>query len=349
MRRLQPRLGMAGILMAVVTATPITKSAAAAEEYYSGKTIDVVIGADVGGGGDFYGRLVAQYLGKHIPGNPRVVPKNMPGGGSNKAAAFVYSVAPKDGTVIGGIQPGTIMGPLTDSSIAALFDASKFQYLGTADSGARVCITHETSKIRTFADAQRAETVLAASGDGGSTKDYPVVLNAVAGTKFKIISGYTGTGNMLLAMERGEVDGICGYNWSSFQSARPDWIRDKHANIILQQGPEADPALSRMGVPEIWGYLRNDEDRRLLEFTVSEQSLGRPYMLAPGTNPEAVNILRAAFDAMTQDPEYLAAAQKARLSVNSASGVKIQALVEKVYQTPQSVFSRLRGILDAGR
>ncbi len=339
------RFGVAGILLTALASVSAAPSIATAAEYYAGKTIEIMIGADVGGGGDFYGRLVAQHIGKHIPGRPTVIPKNMPGGGSNKAAAYVYSVAPKDGTVIGGIQSGTVMGPLTDPSIAALFDASKFQYLGTADSGARVCISYKSSKIGSFDDTRKTETILAASGDGGSTKDYPTVLNAVANTKFKIIPGYSGTGNMLLAMERGEVDGICGYNWSSFQAAKPDWIRDKQANIFLQQGPEADPVLTGLGVPEIWGSLKSDEDRRLVEVQVSEQSLGRPYVLAPGTDPEAVTILRTAFDAMTRDPEYLADAKKARLSVNSAPGTKIQALVQKVYETPRSVLARLRGIL----
>jgi ABC-type phosphate/phosphonate transport system substrate-binding protein len=309
----------------------IAAGPAVAADYYAGKTIEIIIGADVGGGGDFYGRLLAAHLGRHIPGKPAVIPKNMPGGGSNKAAAYIYSVAPKDGTSIGGVQSGTVMGPLTDSAIAALFDASKFHYLGTADAGARVCITYKASPTQSLADAQKRETVLAASGDGGSTKDYPTVLNAVAGTKFKVIPGYSGTGNMLIAMERGEVDGICGYNWSSFKSARPDWIRDKTAAIILQQGPEADPELTGLGVPEVWSYLKNDDDRKLMEFSVSEQFLGRPYVVAPETKPEVVAILRTAFDAMSTDPDYLADAAKQRLSVNSAPGAKIQTLVQKVY------------------
>jgi tripartite-type tricarboxylate transporter receptor subunit TctC len=338
------RSTLLGAFMASLAAAP-----APAAEVFAGKSIEIIIGADVGGGQDFYGRLLSQFLGKHIPGNPTVVPKNMPGGGSNKAAAYIYSAAPKDGTAIGAVQPGTVMGPLTDKSIMALFDSSKFQYLGSADSGARVCITYKTSKIQKLEDAQKQEAVLAASGDGGSTKDYPSVLNAVAGTKFKVISGYSGTSNMLLAMERGEADGICGYNWSSYQAARPAWITDKTAQIILQQGPDADPLLTQMGVPEVWRFIKNEDDRKLMEFQLSQQSFGFAYILPPETPTLNANILRAAFETTFHDPEYLAAAQKAKLGTNSVSADRVEQLVQELYKMPPSVYDRLKKVLDAGK
>jgi tripartite-type tricarboxylate transporter receptor subunit TctC len=333
-----------GAACAVAVAAP-----ASAADYFAGKTIELTIGADVAGGYDTYGRLVAQFLPKHIPGKPTVVVKNSPGAGSLRAGNYIATVAPKDGTAIGGLMPGAIMGPLTDEKMRSQMDPTKLIYLGSADSGSRVCATFHTSKIKTFQDAQNNKVVVGASADGGATKDFPTVLNALAGTKFDIVGGYKGTNEITLAVERGEVDGLCGFDWSSLQAQKSDWLRDKKLNILIQMASEEEPSLTALGVPEIWGFLKSDDDRKMFQLLVSQQLFGRPYVLPPGTNPEAVKILRAAFDATVKDPEYLEAAKKSRLSVNPASGEKVQGLVEKLYQTPAAVANRLQQIMDTGK
>jgi tripartite-type tricarboxylate transporter receptor subunit TctC len=320
---------------------------ALAADYYAGKTIQFVIGADVAGGYDTYGRLVAKHIGKHIPGNPTVVPQNMPGAGSAKAAGYMYSVAAKDGLTIAALYPGAVMGPLTDAKMAAIFDPTKFPYIGSADSGSRLCLTRDDSPVKKFEDVLSMKTVVGASQDGGSTKDFPVVMNSLLGAKFDIVSGYKGSNEILLAVERKEVDGICGYDWSSLQASKPDWVPQKKVRLLVQFGPEADPELTKMGVPEIYKFLKNDDDKKIFQLLVSQQLFGRPYILAPGTNPEAVKILRAAFDATVKDPDYIKEGTTARLSLNAASGEKVENLVSSLYKTPKALVDRFQKVTEA--
>jgi tripartite-type tricarboxylate transporter receptor subunit TctC len=333
----------AAAAVAALAATP-----AVATDYYAGKTIELIVGSDAGGPFDIYGRMIAKYMVKYIPGTPTILPKNMPGAAANKAAAYVYSQGAKDGTVIGVITPGVVAGPLTDANLMAQFDPTKFFYLGSADSAARVCVTYQTSKIKTFDDARKNKVIVGATADGGASKDYPTMLNAVAGAKFEIVSGYKGVAEYILAMERGEVDGACT-GWSVFPSTKPDWIRDKKLNILLQMGPESDPYFDKMGVPEVWGYLNNPDDRKMIELMVSQQLFQRPYILPPGTPAEAVKILRTAFDSVVKDPDFLAEAAKAKLTVNSASGEKVQKLVESVYATPKPLVERYKKTMETGK
>src|SRR5437764_1693614 len=214
------RVGFAALTAAVASAP------APAADYYAGKTIELVVGGDAGGGYDIYARTLARHLTRHIPGNPTVVVKNMPGAGSTRAGIYIGTVAPKDGTSIGAMMPGAIIGPLLDEKPNLQFDPTKVLYVGTADSGVRVCATYGTSKIKTFEDAQREKTVLGASSAGGATRDYAYMHNHTAGTKFEVVSGYKGTIDVGLAMERGEVDGMGGWDWSSLKSRQSDWISE---------------------------------------------------------------------------------------------------------------------------
>jgi tripartite-type tricarboxylate transporter receptor subunit TctC len=333
---------------AALTATALAAALATpahAADYYAGKTIEFVVGGDAGGGYDIYARTVARHMNRHIPGNPNIIVKNMPGAGSTRAGIYISTVAPKDGGSVGALMPGAIIGPLLDDKPNLQFDPTKVIYIGTADSGVRVCTTFQNSKIKTFDDAQKQKTILGASAAGGATRDYDYLLNKTASTKFEVVSGYQGTVDIALAMERGEVDGMCGWDWSSVKSQKSEWVREKKLNILVQVALEPEAELTKMGVPLIWKYVTNDEDRKVAELVVSQQVFQRSYIAPPGTPAEQINILRAAFDATVADPQFLADAEKMKISITPLSGAKVQALIEKLYATPKELVERAKNVI----
>jgi tripartite-type tricarboxylate transporter receptor subunit TctC len=324
-------------LAAIALAAALPATTAIAADHFAGKSIMVTVGTGPGGGYDRYARTVARHLPNHIPGKPNVIVQNMPGAGSAKAAAYIYKVAPKDGTAIGAIFPGAIMGPLTKPKLAEQYDSTKFNYIGSADSGWRVCITFHKSKIKSMADAMKMQTVVGASASGGSTADYAMALNALAGTKFKVIAGYSGSKAILLAVEKGEVDGLCGYDWTSLNSARSAWIKEKKISILVQAGLDNNPQLTKMGVPNASTFLKTERQKAIYKLLVSEQKFGRPYVLAPGTDPKVVKILQTAFNATMKDAAFLKDAKKVRLAINPATGPEVQKLVEGLYASPKDL------------
>jgi tripartite-type tricarboxylate transporter receptor subunit TctC len=329
----------------VAAALAITSAPADAADYYAGKTIEWTVGADVGGGYDIYSRTIAKHLPRYIPGSPVIVVKNLPGAGSAKAATFLAQVAPKDGTAIGSLMPGGVIGPLLEDGAKPQYDPTKLLYLATADSGTRVCATFVNSKTKTFADAQKQKTVMGASAAGGSTRDYVNMLRKAAGAQFELVTGYKGTAEIGLAVERGEVDGLCGWDWSSLKSQKSDWLRDKKVNILVQISLEPEAELTQLGVPRVWDFIKNDDDKKAVELVVSQQVFGRPFVAPPGTNPEAVKILRAAFAAAMKDKELLADAEKAKIDINALDGAKVQDVVEKVYASPPAVVARAKELI----
>ena len=248
----RPVCARAGLVVAVSALTAcLTAAPAPAADFYAGKAIDLLIGGDVGGGYDIYARVLARHLHRFIPGSPTIVTKNQPGAGSGRAASYLYGVAPKDGSVIGAVFPGAIMGPLLDDRAQALYDPTKFRYLGSADNATRVCISHERSRIKSFEDTLQHKAIMGASAAGGSTRDYVNMLKKTTGAMFDMVAGYKGTADIFLAMERGEVDGMCGLDWASLKSQRPDWVRNKTANILAQINLEPEAELAKLGVPQI--------------------------------------------------------------------------------------------------
>ena len=328
---------LAGSIAATLAAKP-----APAQDYYAGRTIEFIVGSDSGGGYDIYARTVARHLARHIPGNPTIVVKYMPGAGSTRAGIYISTVASKDGGTIGALMPGAIIGPLLEDRPLTHFDPTKVNYIGTADSGVRVCATFQNSKIKTFPDAQKQKTILGASAAGGATSDYAYLHNHTAGTKFEVVTGYKGTVDIALAMERGEVDGMCGQGWSSMKSQKPDWISNKAVNILVQVGLNPQKELTEMGVPEIWKFVNNEEDRRVAELVISQQVFQRPYIVPPGTPAAQIGILRTAFDATLQDPLFLADAIKMKISITPLSGLQVQDIVAKLYATPRELVERAR-------
>ncbi len=334
------RRAFAAALVAALSSAPV-----AAQDFYAGRTIDFVIGADVGGGYDVYARTIARHLPRAIPGAPTVVVKNMPGAGSAVAAAQLYRISPKDGSTIGALMPGAILDRILTENAKATFDPSKFIYLASADSGTRVCLTYQASPVKTLTDALAQTIIMGASAAGAATRDYPLMVAKSTGAKFNVVAGYKGSSDILLAMERGEVSGMCGLDWNSLKSTKPDWLREGKINIILQTALEPHPELARMGVPEIWPFIKSDTDRKAVQLLVSQQVFLRSYIAPPGVPADRVAILRAAFASVLGDKDFLADAQKMKVDVNPLPGEKVQSVVEMLYATPKDVVVRAKELI----
>jgi tripartite-type tricarboxylate transporter receptor subunit TctC len=315
---------------------------ASAADYYAGKTIDLIVSNAPGGGFDIYARTMARHLSRHIPGNPTIVVKNMPGAGGAKGGYHINTVAPKDGLSIGAIMPGTIMGPLLDEKPDTSFDPSKAVYLGTANTGTYICVTLKESKTKTFEQALAEKTIIGGIASGNSTNDIAHLVRKMTGAKFDMVNGYKGTLEVALAIDRREVDGVCGWNWSSAKSQKPDWIRDNKLNFLAQISLQPNPELTKLGAPEIWQYIKNDEDRKVAELVISQQAFERPYFVGPGTPAELVATLRAGFDATMRDPQFLAEAEKTGIDISPLPGAELQEMVQKLYAAPKDIIERAK-------
>ncbi len=303
-------------------------------DFYKGKNVEFYIGYSAGGGYDTYARLIAKHLGKHIPGNPTIVPKNMPGGGSLKLTNWLYNVAPKDGTAIGSIGRGTGFDPLLGSK-GAKFDATKFLWLGSANNEVSVCVSWQTSPVKTFDDLYTKELVVGGTGAAADTDQFPKILNGTLGTKFKIVTGYPGGNDVNLAMERGEVMGRCGWSWSSVVATRKDWLDAKKINVLVQLSLHKHEDLPN--TPVVSDLAKNDEQKKIFKLIFARQVMGRPYLAPPGIPKERAAALRKAFADTMKDKEFRADADKAQLEIQPVSGEEVEALVNEVYQAPKSV------------
>ena len=334
------RAGSLG-LAAMAGAALVTPASAA--DYYAGKSVDLLIGAPPGGGYDIYGRVVGRHIGRHIPGNPTIVPKNMPGAGSARAAGFISTIAPKDGTVIANIMPGAVIGPLLDPKMEVLFDPTKVKYLGNVNNGVRVCISGKNSSIKTFEDALKPNSAtFGGVSTNDSTRDYGYMHIKTSGAHYKMVSGYQGTADLSLALERGEIDGLCGFDFASLKSQKPDWVKDKLVNFLVQDAIEPNEELTKMGVPHVFKYLKTDEDRKVVTLILSQQVFHRSFIAPPETAPAQLKILRDAFDATMADPQFLADADKLRIDVAPLSGAKVQDVVQKLYEAPKDIIEKAR-------
>lgn len=332
----------AGISVTLIATVAVAATPASAADSYAGKTIEWIVGAPPGGGYDIYARVVARHLGRHIPGEPTVVVKNMPGAGSAKAAQYIQTIAPKDGTSVAGVMPGAIMGPLLDDHSAPMFDPNKVRYVGTANSGTRVCVTLKSGKIQKFEDAQKIKAKFGGSAPNDSTFEYGYLHKHTSGALWDIVPGYRGTPDMALAMERGEIDGVCGWDWSSFKSQKPDWIKDGKVNVLMQVSIEPHPELTKMGVPSVFQFVKDNEAKKVVELVISQTVFHRSYIAPPETPPAQLEILRKAFDETMADPALLDDAQKMRIDIEPLSGAKVQEVVSRLYTTPKDIIERAR-------
>ena len=331
--------------VALAGAAGMMPQKAEAADFYAGRNLTIIVGNDVGGGFDAYARLFSRHLSRVIPGQPAIVVQNMPGAGSATATAYISRVAPKDGTFIGAVTPGAIVGPLFDDRTKRQYDPDRLIYLTSADSGSRLCVTWGESATKTVADAKVKKTIIGTAGSGSSSSDYAKLHRATSALNFELVAGYKGTGDILLAMERREVDGFCGVDWASLTSQRPDWIRDNKINFLFEVGVKPNPELEKRKVPPVWESTRDAQARDVVELVTSQQDFARPYVMAAETPPEAAKILRAAFAALYQDERFTADAAKSALLLAPISGEEVQKLVTKLYSAPKPVVEAARDIL----
>jgi tripartite-type tricarboxylate transporter receptor subunit TctC len=324
----------AGALAGTILALAVLTRPCAAEDFYAGKTIQMLIGFSAGGGYDIYGRVLARHLGNHIPGHPQIVPQNMPGAGSLKLANYLYNVAPKDGTAIGHFAPGVVAEPLLGHAAAAQFDATKFDWLGSVSQEVSVCAFIASAGIASWRDMQQKPSVIGASGGGAESDVFPTLLRNVFHLPMRIVTGYPGGSEIVLAMQRHEVDGRCGWSWTSLVSREKAMLIAKEITIALQIGldPADDPDLT--GVPLIMDMTTDPAERTALKLIVSRQSMARPFALPPGVPAERRAVLRQAFEATMQDADFVAEARALNLDVRPITGDAVETLIKEVYASP---------------
>jgi tripartite-type tricarboxylate transporter receptor subunit TctC len=327
-------------ILGSLAAALVPQRAAAQADFYKGKSIDLIISTGVGGGLDSNARLVARHLAKHIPGEPTIVPKNMPGAGHIRAANYVFSQAPKDGTVIGTFIPIFVMSQLLGRSKSIQFDPAKFNWLASTSSNNSTVYTWHTSGVKTLEEATKKEVLMGGTGVGSYTVIYPLVMNSVLGTKFKVVTGYKSTAEIGLAMERGEIQGRAGNNFNSLKAENGEWLRTGKINLIAQVGLARDAEFPQ--VPLLTDFAKNEDDRRILRLFSTDVMIGRPFVTSPGVPPERVALLRRAFDAMMKDPAYVEDARKASLDVSPTNGATIQSVVADIVGTPDDIVAKAK-------
>lgn len=348
-RSARRRMILAGApLLALAAGAGIAQTASAQTpaEFYAGKTLSVNIGFTAGGGFDLYARTVTRHMARHVPGQPKVVARQMPGGGSFRAAQHMFAAAPQNGTQLATVgQSIPLQQAMRDPN--ATFDVRAFHWIGNPISSVSTIGVWAASGVRTFEDAQTREVTVGATGPN-VTSQYPMALNQILGAKFKIISGYPGGNDIDLAMERGEVNGKGQFSWSTLQSTRRDWLTHRKVTLLIQLGDRKDPNISAyMGrdVPLARDLAKNENDRLTLDLLTSGETIGRPLFTTPNVPADRVAALRAAFDATMKDADFLDEAQKMGLELNPIGGEELQKVVERVLAAPEAVVERLRAII----
>lgn len=317
----------------------------AVAQFYKGKTVTIVIGSSPGGGYDLYGRLVARFLGQYLPGHPNVVPTNMSGAASVEDAQYIFNSAPQDGSFIGLLYPGGVMEPLLGTKGQVRYDSTKFNYVGSANADAYLCAIRADAPVKTLDDAMKTQIILGSSAGGGSTHDFPMLLNNVLGTKFKIVAGYPGSNEISLAIEKGEVQGACGLGWSSISAGRPQWLTQHLVTLLAEENLEPNPELQALGVPLAISYAKTPEQRQIMKLIYAQPSFGRPFVMGPRVPADRVAAVRAAFKAALTSPEVVAEAKKEKLDLLPMWGDDLQKLVLDLFTTPSDVVAKTKAAI----
>lgn len=330
-------LRLAGLALAAL-AFASSAGAQTVADFYSHTPLTLIVGSGVGGGYDLYARLFAPYYAKHIPGHPAAVVKNQPGAGGLANMNTLFHTAPHDGSAIAATFNTVALMPLYGDRDAQ-FDPRQLNWIGSIGKQQAVCVTWKTAPVKTLDDAKKRELLVSSTGRNSTPAIFPRILNALFGTKFKIISGYS-TAEMRLALEKGEVQGICGLAWQTLQSSSPAWIANNDLNVILQMGLVKDKDLPA-SVPLALDLLTKAEDKAFFRLAVLPGEFGRPIVAPPGVPADRLAALRKAFDATMTDPDFVAEATKAKMIIDPLDGRQIQALIDEAYAAPQPVRDRV--------
>jgi tripartite-type tricarboxylate transporter receptor subunit TctC len=331
------------VAVALLASLPFAAQAQTPAEFYKGKQVSLYIGFSAGGGYDLYARTLARHMGKHIPGNPQVVPKNMDGAGSLRASNFIYEAAPRDGTAFGASGRATPMSPLFGQS-AAQFDARKYTWLGSANDEVSLCIASQASCITKFDDLRKSEKSFGSTGPTEEGVQVVKTTNALLGTKIKIIIGYPGSNEINMSMERCEIDGRCAISWSSIKSTMQPLVDQKKITILSQVAFAKHPELP--DVPLLSDFATTDEARQILKFLVARQVMGRPYFAPPDLPSDRAAALRMAFMDTLQDPEFLADADKLKLEITPVPARRIEELLTELYKTPPEIVQKAAALFN---
>lgn len=315
----------------------------ALSDFYTGKTITVIVGADSGGGYDAQGRLMARHIGRFLPGTPNAIVQNMPGAGSLTAANQLYNVSPKDGTVMGLLQRGVFSAKFTNPQ-GVRFDLTKFNWVGNLSAETGVVIAWANSPFKTIEDVMNQEMLVGGTGPHIDTETSPRMMNALIGTKFKIISGYPGTTDAVLAMERGEVQGMGDWSWSNVKTRRPDYLREGKVRVLMQMSTQKEPDLPN--VPLAMDFVKTPEQRELMTLFLAQKSAARPVVAPPGIPADRVKAIRAAFDKMIVDADFLKDATQAKLDIDPAPAAAIERVIEIFAKTSEETGAKLRDAID---
>jgi tripartite-type tricarboxylate transporter receptor subunit TctC len=343
-RRIAGRLGAAALALSVVLAAAVPAAAQqSVADFYKGKTLRIIVGVGVGSGYDLNARLLGRYLPAHIPGNPTVIVQNQPGAGSLAMTNALYNNGPFDGTVIGASFNGMPTTPLLEPA-GARFDANKLNWLGSTNRETQITYVWHTAPVQTLADLYTKELIVGAQAPGSTQYDFPILLNHLFGTKFKIVTGYESTPKIHLAMESGEVQGNGATNWSTVKALNSNWLAEKKIRIIVQWGLKKNPELP--DVPLVLDLAKTPSDHQALELALARLEFGRPFFLPPNVPPDRVEALRRAFDATVKDPGFLADADKSKIEVDPLTGEQVAALVEQVSRTPADTVARVRAAME---
>jgi tripartite-type tricarboxylate transporter receptor subunit TctC len=334
LNRTQERGALAAAIVCVLSTFTHSSHAAGVDDFYKGRTLSIIIGYSVGGGYDTYGRLLSRYIGDHIPGRPTVVPQNMPGAGSIKAANYIYGVAPKDGSAIATFGRTIPVAPLL-AAAGATFDGTKFTWLGSISKDTSLCVTSSKSEIKTWNDFLAKPSTFGGEGAGADPDVFARLYKNVFGAKAKLVTGYPGTNDVALAMERREIDGFCGLSWSTLKSRHPDWLNNKSINIIVQAGLKKEPELP--DTPFAIDLASTQEQLQIVKLVLVSQEMARPFAAPPGLPADRRAALLAAFDQTLKDRAFLAEAKMADLDVDPVSAQEIDALLAEVYATSKTV------------
>ena len=314
------------------------------ESFYKGNQIRLIIGSTPGGDYDLWSRIIGRYMTQYIPGQPTIVPQNMPGGGTIVAANHLYNIAAKDGSVF-GVFSRNLPGQAVLNMPNIKFDPVKFGYLGSPELPSRICLALSTSAVKSAEDLFTKELMVGGSGAGTAPSFMPTVLNKVVGMKFKVIEGYGGTNEIVLAMERGEVEGIC-QGYAAFSTTKPTWVKEGKVRILFNLERTTFPFLP--GVPSIFQYVKTEEERQVLSFITIGAEIGRPYVTPPGVPAERLKALQDAFAKALKDPALLDETKKQGLDVTFRSGPELHDLIKRMYETPKDVLAKAAAVMPAG-